>query len=82
MRQCLTPLVLLLSPAVAAAHNGSHTDTQGIEALMHQLLQHAPALIACVAAGALGYALLRRIIDRRTLARGRGCRASIRNISK
>lgn len=82
MRQSLTPLVLLLSPAVVAAHNGSHTDMQGTQALMHQLLVHTPALLAWVGAGALGYALWRRFIYRRPPAQPTVRQPQARNIIK
>lgn len=66
MHKHITPLVLLLTPVSALAHNGSHSGMQGIEVLTHQLLQHSPTVAAGIAVVALGYGLMRRRSYRRT----------------
>lgn len=68
MRQCIMPLVSLFIPVAASAHSGVHAGTQGLDALMHQLVLHGSGLMTCVAVVALGYGLSRRIIRSRKLA--------------
>lgn len=82
MRHPITALGFLLTPVTAIAHNGSHSGLQGIEALTHQLLQHAPALMAGITLVALGYAFVRRRSHRHAPSKGNHQTASMRNLRR